>query len=204
MNLYTVSLFVHMIGLISMFGALVMLQHGGRRLRASTTWQEAGTWSALLSPVPSMFLAGGVFLLASGLYMTHEQWTYSTPWVVVAMVSVVLFLILGAVLMAPRFARIRKTASELRGAMSEDGRAQVTAPALWSTIFAMNGGALGIVWLMSTKPGWAGSIGIPIALMVVGALMGVGVKRPRTSGAVDRWSPRPARGGPLPHGPRSR
>ena len=36
MSLYTIALFVHMIGLIALFGGLVILQQGGARLRTAT------------------------------------------------------------------------------------------------------------------------------------------------------------------------
>ena len=51
MNLYAIALFVHMIGLIALFGGLVIVQDGGSRLRAATTWKEARTWLELLRPV---------------------------------------------------------------------------------------------------------------------------------------------------------
>ena len=41
MNLYTISLFVHMMGLIALFGAFILLQNSGRRLRSATRWSEA-------------------------------------------------------------------------------------------------------------------------------------------------------------------
>jgi len=196
MSLYTIALFVHMIGLIALFGGLVILQQGGARLRTATAWQEARTWLQLLRTVPGMFIGGSVFLLASGLYMTTARWTPRTPWVVVPMVIVV-FVIVEAVVVGRSLARIGRASSEREGTISEKARMLLWAPALWSSAFAMNGATLGALWLMTTKPGWAVSIGVPLVLAALGSLIGWAMTRSRT---VDRTRPIAAR--PLAHGER--
>ena len=198
MNPYTIALFVHLIGLIALFGGLVILQQGGARLRAATTWQEARNWLELLFPVRNMFIAGSVFLLASGLYMTNARWTPRTPWVVVPMVIVV-FVIIEAVVMGRGLARISRASNEHEGSISEEARTLLTSPALWSPAYGTNGATLGALWLMTTKPGWVASIGVPLVLAAVGSLIGWAVTRSRTAGH-RRAHPIPA--GPLPHGGR--
>lgn len=91
MNLCGIALFLHIIGLIALFSGLVILQRGGVRLRTAATWEEARVWLQLLRPVGGMFLAGSIFLLATGLYMARIGWTFRAPWVVVAEVFVVTF-----------------------------------------------------------------------------------------------------------------
>lgn len=191
MNLYTVLLFVHMIGLTSLFGGVVLIQRSGIRLRRAATWEEARTWLALLRDVRGMFAGGSGMLLVTGLWMTHLQWTFATPWVVVPAVLLVLFAVAGSGV-GRAFARLEEGAARRTGAIEGHERAIVSSPALWSLIFAMNFGALGIVWLMTTKPGWAVSIGVPLALTALGALVGRGVGggRPRTEAA------RPLESGP--------
>ena len=122
-------------------------------------------------------------MLASGMYMTRVQWTFTTPWIMVAMIVVVMFVATGALVSGRILARIGRASSQVEGPISEEARALIHAPALWSSIFGMNGGAMGIVWLMSTKPGWTGSIGVPLALTVIGSLIGLAVTRPRRTRA---------------------
>jgi hypothetical protein len=173
MNLYTVSLFVHMIGLISLFGGFVLLQNSGRRLRAATTWEDARPWLDLLQPISGMLLGGGVLVLASGLSMARQQWTYATPWVVVGMIAALLAISVGPLAIGRRLLAIRRVAGNSRGVLSPEGRAMLSSASLWSSIFAMNGLMIGVVWLMSTKPGWTASIAIPLTLAVIGAAIGV-------------------------------
>src|SRR5262249_5300480 len=142
MTPYGIALFVHVLGLIALFSGLVILQRGGVRLRTASTWEEARVWLGLMRPVGGMFFAGTLFLLVTGMYMTRLEWSSGTPWVVVAEVVVVGFAIFGGIV-ARGLTRMRREARQHEGELSEDDQAVVRAPALWVTIFAMNGGAMG-------------------------------------------------------------
>jgi hypothetical protein len=178
-NLYTISLFVHLLGLIAMFGGFVLLQNAGRRLRAATTWQEARPWLDLLRPLAGMLAGGGVMVLASGLYMTRVQWSFEAPWIAIGMAVAVLFMIVGPLIAGRKLAAVRRAALNDEGSLSEEGRARIADPLLWSTLFTMNGLALAMLWLMTTKPGWGQSILVPLVLGVIGWVAGTRVVRRR-------------------------
>ena len=190
MNYYGIALFVHMIGLIALFSGLVLLQRGGVRLRTAASWEEARVWLGLMRPVGGMFLAGSVFLLATGVYMARLEWTQSTPWVVVAEVVVVTFALVGA-LVGRGLARMGRKARERSGMVGRDERDVLRAPAIWASIFAMNGGAMGVVWLMTTKPGWAVSIAVPVILTLLGGMIGMSVSRTKRE-YTSSWEPIPS------------
>ena len=190
MNPYGIALFLHIIGLIALFSGLVILQRGGVRLRTASTWEEARVWLKLMRPVGGMFFAGSVFLLATGIYMARVQWSMTTPWVVVAEVVVVLFALVGA-FVGRGLARMGRQAREHAGEISMDDRWLLGSPVVWASIFAMNGGAMGIVWLMTTKPGWGVSIAVPAVLTLAGGVLGMGVsKRPLEGNST--WDPVPS------------
>src|SRR6185436_9502717 len=88
MNREGIILFIHILGVVALFGGLVLIQNTGRRLRSAPTWAEARTWLSLLRQVPGMFVGGGIMLLATGLELAREQWGFTTPWVVVAVITV--------------------------------------------------------------------------------------------------------------------
>ena len=136
---------------------------------------------AVLQPVRGMFAFANVLLLLTGLYMTQRQWGFQTPWAVVATVAVVLFAITG-VFVGLRLARLGKEAASRQGLIPDASRASIRNPGLWSPIFAMNFGVIGIIWLMTNKPGWTGSIAITLGLTVAGAIVGATVTRSRASG----------------------
>ena len=97
MNTYGIALFVHIVGLIALFSALVLLQRGVVRLRTASTWEEARVWLGMMRPVGGMFLFGTLDLLATGLYMARLQWTSDAPWVVVGEIVVVACAVVGAI-----------------------------------------------------------------------------------------------------------
>ena len=172
MNREGIALFVHILGVVTLFGGLFLFQFGGRQLRGATSWQEARSWIALLQQVPGMFISGSFFVLASGLYLANMEWGFTTPWVVVGIVTVVSFALVGILMPRPSLAGLARMTRERSGQIPDAMRVVFTAPSLWCPIFAMNGAVLGVLWLMTNKPGWAISIGVPLALAAVGAVAG--------------------------------
>jgi hypothetical protein len=180
MTFYGIALFLHILGVVNLFGAMVLVHQAGARLRGAATWDEAAQWLRLLLVTRGMFASGSVLLLLTGIYMTHQGWTYR-PWIVVAIVVVILFAVVGGAGLGRRLAALGRMAAEHRGAIAEADRAVIRSPGLWSMVFALNGGALGVVWLMTNKPDWTVSIAVPVAFTIVGALLGPMVARGRAA-----------------------
>jgi hypothetical protein len=111
----------------------------------------------------------------------------------------VLFVILGSVVVGRNLASIGRAAMQQSGPLPESMRALLTRPGLWGSIFGMNGGAMGIVWLMTTKPGWIGSIAVVLGLTLAGFVVGHAVAG-RSQGASARRAQPSSR---LAHGSRS-
>jgi hypothetical protein len=190
MDLYNVLFFVHMIGLISLFGALILIQNVGGRLRRAATWEQARALVDLLPPVRGMFIAGGVLLAASGGWMTAIGWSFEDAWISVAVAMLLIVAIAGAVAVSRMHARIRPLARDGNGPVPDD-RALLGTRGEWSTIFAVNGLSLGTVWTMTVKPEWTHSIVVPLVLGLIGLLAGRAVVAPRrTTEATRRAFPR--------------
>ncbi|MGH7564324.1 MAG: DUF2269 family protein [Gemmatimonadota bacterium] len=180
MRLYDIALFVHMLGLIALFGAFVVSVGAGARLRSATDMEQIRTWLGLLESTGPMFPAGLGLLLLSGLYMMMDSWRALYPWIAVALVGLILIGVLGGVVVGRRLRALSAATAESGGTVSEDLSRRIAEPLTWTMMAALNGLALGIVWVMSTKPGWAGSI-IAVALAtVLGAALGsISVRRSR-------------------------
>ena len=177
MDLYPIAFFIHMMGLISVFGGQIILQHGGARLRAASDWHDVRQWLGLLSIVRGMSLGGTVMLFLSGLYMAWNRWTFAMPWVSIGLAVVIVFPIIGARVIGAGFARIGKEAAGAQGPLDDASRARLLAPQLWAPAFAMNFALVGVVWLMGAKPGWIGSVAIPVVAAAIGAFIGANVAR---------------------------
>jgi hypothetical protein len=103
MSSHGVAMFVHLLGVITLFGGIGLQQRGGTRLREATTVGEVRLWLGLLRPTGRMLPAAVVILLASGLYLTAEEWTLATPWIATATVTVLAMAAVGAGMLGRRF-----------------------------------------------------------------------------------------------------
>jgi len=149
--------------------------------------QEVRLWMGFLRSAAGMLPAAVVILLASGLYMMVQSWSLRTPFVAVGLVTLLLMAGVGAGFVGRRLAAIGRAAgAETSGALTPD-LAWLHAPATWIALSALNGSALGVLWIMTNKPGWAASIGIVAALAAVGGAIGwFMVRRPDRTQAGDK------------------
>src|SRR5687767_6664015 len=141
-DLYALALFIHILGVITLFGAFVLIQRTGIQLRAAETVDQVQTWMRILMPVKNMFTSASVMLLVTGLYMTARVWTWETPWVVVGIVTVVVLTGLGNTIAGPSLRRIGMTAGQAQpGAVTDELRAMIVNPKMWTVISANNAAA---------------------------------------------------------------
>ena len=127
-----------------------------------------------------MFPASFLLIVASGLYMSGQFWSFDTPFVVIGLICVVLMGLLGAGVAGRGFAEMSTLAST--ESITEELARSIAASAPWVAFGAVNGLAVGVLWLMVGKPGWAQSAAIALGAGLIGAGAGYAVNR-RTSAA---------------------
>lgn len=180
MSGYGIALFIHLLGVITLFGGIALQQRGAARLRDATTVEEVRLWMGFLRPTGQMMPAALLILLASGLYMTARAWTVGTPFVAIAIVAILLMAAVGGGVIGRRFAAIgRASAAANDGPIPPELARLVRAPATWIALSAVNGAALGIVWLMTNKPGWGASVGLVAAPAAIAGGIGRLISRSR-------------------------
>jgi hypothetical protein len=177
-NVYDVVQFAHFLGLITLFIALAIVQRGGAKLRGAGTVEEVRMWLGLLRSTRPMFPAAVVFLLASGLYLVHLQWKILAPWVMTGLVAVAIMPFIGALVIGRRFDAIDKATAGKQGAVPAEVTRLILQPGLWAAVFGLNGAAFGLLWIMTTKPGWVGSIGVVVVVAAFGVFAGSRLGRP--------------------------
>jgi hypothetical protein len=184
MRAYDFALFVHLLGVVTLFAAVTLMQAAGARLRRAATVEHVRLWLGLARPVRVMFPLAGLLLLGTGLFMAAEAWTFATPWVAVSIVGFVAIAVGGEV-QGRHFAAVGAAAAAAGEERVPSGLARLVArPAPWRSGFAMNGAAVGTLWLMATKPGWLGSVTAVLGLTAIGAIVGSAVVRPGPGGRV--------------------
>jgi hypothetical protein len=182
---YNVVLFVHIVGVATLFAAFGAMQIGGSRVRHAQSVEQAGLWLGLLRVAGSLFGVAFLLILAAGLYMTVDVWTFSTPWVDVALVGVGIMIVLGGGVVARGLGKMgAAVAAADPGPLSQRLRDVIADPVIWASNFMAMGIAVGNLWLMTNKPGWVESVIVVVALALIGAGLGLAASRRSAAAAV--------------------
>ncbi len=181
MNTYHYVLYVHLLSLFVGIGAGAVLLACLLQLRAARTLEQAVPFGMLAGKIGKFFPIAIVGLFGTGAYMTTESgspWSWSTRWIDVGIVALVLLLAQGAGI-AERTGH--KLAAALQangpGPLGPEARRMALHPGLWVVEFTNLGLVFGIVWDMTEKPGLGGSIAAAAGGYVVGAALALLVTR---------------------------
>lgn len=183
---YEFALFLHVCGALVLFAAIGLELVGGSQLFGARDVAPIRLWSGALAVNGRLFPIAVVLLLASGLFMTFDEWEITTPWVLTSLIGLIVMSGVGSSVQGRRMPAVHEAAAALPdGPTPGPLRAQVVDPVMWTSIGGSAGSGLGIVFLMTTKPGWVGSI----AVIVVAALVGAGAGRAAAGRAYAHASP---------------
>ena len=176
MSLYLVALFVHIVGAIGFFVALGVEWICLRQLGRAVTAAQAGEWLRAAVGVRRLGMASMVTLLVAGFYMMAAG-NIGGAWIIVAFWALVGLSILAVTLSFRRMAALARALSDEVGSLSPALHRLLGDPLLWLGIRLRVAIALGIVFLMTIKPGLTGSlltIGVSAALGLAAALPSMG------------------------------
>jgi len=187
MGLYELALFAHVVGAVLLFGGVALFQAAGARLRRARSAADVRQWLGLVRSAAALYPVASPTLLLSGLALTATAWTFTTPWVVVGIAALVALAASGQG-QRRRFQELGRAAAEAdAAALPASVAALLVARGTWVSAFASNGLAVGVLWLMTTKPGWLGSVLALVVSAGAGAALGARVaaraaSQPVTSG----------------------
>ena|SRR5215469_13559659 len=169
MTLYSVMLFVHVVTALGVFAALALEAASLFRLRQSATSEQAQAWMDLVPGLPQMTMSTFLLLLLSGFYLTAQMSGWSLAWPKLAVAALVLVGPFGAI-SGRRMRAIRNilrtsdpNQSELVGKLQD--------PYLKFSLSLRISLVLGIVLLMTAKPGMTESLSILGVFAVVGLVL---------------------------------
>jgi hypothetical protein len=174
--LYSVSLFVHVLGAAGLFVALGLEWAALRGLLQATTAPEARGWLGLFPILRRIYPWTFVAILTSGVYMMVVEWA-ERPWIILGLLAMLALPPVGAVMTGRRMRRIVPALEDVPGALEPEIRTRLADPALRLSLRLRVGLAVAIVFLMTVKPGWIGSLIAIIALTGLGALIGVSARK---------------------------
>jgi hypothetical protein len=178
-NTYAIVLFLHLAALLAAIGTAGIAHFAEARLRVAETVAVVRGWAALLNRVAPVFPLALLVLLASGAYLVHHDWTWSRGWIEIGLVGVALLFANGAGVVGRRNRALQRSlATAGDGPITDEvlhlTRRDVGGIASW----ANTGLAVGVVFVMTTKPGLAGSLSALAAAAAAGTLVAVWLRRP--------------------------
>jgi hypothetical protein len=184
MTLYSFVLFAHITAALAMFACLSLEVLSLFRLRGASTLSEVQLW---IEPVPSLSriaLASLLVILLTGVYLTIQMSGFGLAWLKVTIAAFLLMAPLGAVT-GRRIRHIRRLSANSKMNQREILNL-LRHPLLKISLAIRIAVFLGIVLLMTAKPGLPESLAIAGGSVVLGLASAFLI----TSGRSTRSAPR--------------
>jgi hypothetical protein len=166
MTLYSLALFLHVVGALLLFVTLTVEGVALREMRRAVTTDGAQGAAALLRLNRIVGPLSALGVLIPGLYMTAASWGW-VAWIVVALVSWLAIAVLGAVngFRMVAFERSKALLTEIRHPMFLIS---------WTTRVGI---AMGVVFLMNFKPPVLAAVSTIVLATAAGAALGAALSR---------------------------
>jgi uncharacterized membrane protein len=174
MSTYTIELFLHVSGAIGVFAGVGIWLFGLSALRRARRVEQvrAIAWLIIVT-IPFMVLSL-VLIGVAGLDMAISTWGLQTPWIIVSLVSLVLFAPINMFVLDPRMRTLYAKAGETPGGPLPDALVKHTHdPILGTVAQTLAAVLLGIVFLMTTKPSLVNSIVVMVVALFLGVISGL-------------------------------
>ncbi len=180
MSLYTIALFLHVSGALAFGASTFMSLFSLWAIRRAQRIEQVRSVIGLLSLSGPILGISMLVNVLAGLYMTADTWHLRTPWIIVAIVTLVLFIAAGAVMGTRRRAIAKQIGDMPDGPLPESVVERSHDPLFGTSMYMMLALLLGIVFLMTAKPALDGSIVAIVVAAVLGALASLPFWRERT------------------------
>jgi hypothetical protein len=197
--LYPLVLFLHILGAFGLTAAITLEAIGLRGLRRAVRTDDALMWLGISRGLVLRLAPASLgLILITGLYMTATAWG-PKGWILVALASLVLLAVIGALGTGIRMARVGPALGRASaGPLSDDLRRALRDPILLMSLRTRLAIVLGVVFLMTVKPSAVASLLVIALAAAIGLLAGQIAFR----GSRNELRADVGKRDPLPHPPR--
>jgi uncharacterized membrane protein len=183
---YHLVLFLHLAGAVATFAGVGAIFLAALTVRRVQRAEEVRSLASIYEMGAALGLVGIFMVAASGLYMALTVWGFSPGWVQVAIGAFALLAPVAPLIVGPRIERLMRAARALEdGPVSPAHTARVTDPLPKLALLMIMGDLSGIVFIMTVKPSWTGSMLAIVAFVGLGAALALPAVGRVASGAVD-------------------
>jgi len=176
MSLYTLALFVHILGVLGLFTGVGLEWATLLRLRQAQTMPQVRERVGLIGVQERFPQIGLLLILLAGIYMTATAWGWNTPWILVSLGTLVVIGALGGGLVDRQLGVIKQAvmAGGAIDSIPATLQSQIADPMPWTALQTATWLALGVVFLMTNKP----DLPVSLITVVVAAVLGVAFGQP--------------------------
>jgi hypothetical protein len=143
-------LFMHIGGVLILFASLALEALGLRQLRRSRTVSEAAQWLVPFSLILRLYPVALAVLLLTGGYLASNVGVWQFGWVRISMATLVIITVVGMIAVLHVRRSYQRLLNAGRTGAIVDGR--LRTPWLPGLLRARGAAALGIVYVMVSKP----------------------------------------------------
>ena len=179
-----VAVFLHVVGALGLFVALGLEWAGVQNLRRSVTTSQAQEWMKQLRGLGLVERPSLLVLLVTGIYLTATIGG-GRPWIGLGLLALLVVAALGELITRRGLRKVTAALPDEDGPVTPALARQLADPVFALSAWLRTALALGVVFIMSTKPDRAGALsalGIALGLGLAAGLPPV-VRRPRAHGA---------------------
>jgi hypothetical protein len=171
-HVYSVVLFIHLLSLLIAAGAAAVLALAQVQMRRAERVRQVAQWALAAKNTARVFPFAVAGLVGSGIYLVQSSWSFSDPWVLGGICGLAAIVVLGDAVDGRHGRKIGRAAGEALlahgdGHLGPDLKRLLSQPLPKAVSLAPTLLMLGVVFVMVTKPGAAGSAA---ALLVALAL----------------------------------
>ena len=133
----------------------------------SKTTDTLRIWAALAVKLDGLLPFSVILILVPGLYLVFSSWGWGNPWIDLSLTLLIVMTFMGPIINLHRLKAILNAAiAEENAAPSAGLLEKVQDRVLWNSVLIMTMLTLAIVFLMTVKLAWVGSI-LTIAVAIV-------------------------------------
>jgi hypothetical protein len=176
MSLYLLALYLHITGALAMFAGLGVEGIVFTNLKNASAPQQAIPWLGSMRILRMVFGYSAVSLLVTGIYLVTISWGWNS-WVLTGLVLLVALSGYGSTTGKKIAVSIASLLHSDAKSIPDGVKKIISDPLLMKTYKLKITLALGIIFMMTIKPGWTGSIVTVVAAFAAGLLLDLPFKQ---------------------------
>ena len=170
MSLYSVLVFLHVIGALGLFASIGLEQVGLYRLRRARTGTQVNEWLSTLAGLRRIDGPAGLLLLATGIYFVVTRWGHQA-WAGLAILGMILMALLGILVNGRRLRAIKWESSGTLGPIPSELTQRLHDSVLLTSAMVRAAIGVGIVFNMVMKPAAGAALVALVVTTIAGALL---------------------------------